>query len=65
MSLATLTARVIIAAEAAPGQAKALSAQAKRSALSFADEVKAEKARLLAAKHPAPEPVPLRIAHSR
>lgn len=46
MSLATITARIIIAAEATPAQTRALAAKAKHQAISFKDAVAAEKARL-------------------
>lgn len=50
MTIATLTARVIIAAEDTPGHIKSASQKTARSAKSFIAEVKAERERLRALK---------------
>jgi hypothetical protein len=50
MSLASLTAQLIVAAKATPSQAAAIVAATKSSAKSFAEKVKEEEARILAAK---------------
>lgn len=48
MTIASLTARVIVATKALPSQTAAVVAATKASAKSFAEKVKEEEARILA-----------------